>query len=305
MRSRYLLITAIIGFAAIGYCVSPAIFGKDMPKSETTENASAQKPSADTAVQRKTAADKADNSAPKGRQGDKTSADSQRKLEMPRTQKGETLIAHTGFVLSYDREHNVPRWVAWQLTRDETEGTIPRAKDFLPDPQIDARHRVTTDDYKNSGYDRGHMVPAADMHWNARAMTECFYLTNICPQDHSLNAGAWATLEKACRRWAKQEGAVYIVCGPIFDSNRKAKTIGQKFSIGVPNAFFKVVLSMTKGKEKAIGFVYANRDGKQPMTQTACTVDQVEEITGIDFFCNIDDRLEQRIEATADLKAWR
>jgi endonuclease G len=129
-------------------------------------------------------------------------------------------------------------------------------------------------------------------------------MSNICPQTHTLNAGGWETLESACRRWAKQEGAVYIVCGPVYKGT-KHKTIGRNLKITVPEGFFKVVLSMNKGKEKAIGFYYANSNAKQTMQATATTVDAIETLTGIDFFVNIDDRLEERIESIFSLKQWK
>ena len=229
-----------------------------------------------------------------------------RKAEMPGKMRGvpERIIEHTGYTLSFNREHNNPNWVAWELTAEESEGTLPRSNDFEADPDVPAPHQVSTDDYRGSGYDRGHMVPAADMKWSSKAMRECFYMSNMCPQDHSLNSGAWNTLENACRRWAKKEGAVYIVCGPVYKS-AKPKTIGRALRISVPDGFFKVVLSLNEGKEKAIGFYYANRDGKQPMHETTTSVDEIEALTGIDFFVNIPDRLERRIEAEYSLKKWQ
>lgn len=230
----------------------------------------------------------------------------ERKLEMPGKMRHtpEKIIEHTGYTLSFNREHNNPNWVAWELTADEAVGTLPRDDNFQPDPEIAENHQVVHADYKGSGYDRGHMAPAADMKWSSRAMAECFYMSNICPQTHTLNAGGWETLESACRRWAKQEGAVYIVCGPVYKGS-KHKTIGQHLKITVPEGFFKVVLSMNKGKEKAIGFYYANSNAKQTMQTTATTVDDIEARTGMDFFVNIDDRLEERIESTFSLKQWK
>ena len=138
------------------------------------------------------------------------SAQTAGKIEQPAALQSvpEQIIAHTGFVLSFNKELGQPNWVAWELTAEEAEGTVPRADDFLPDPQVAEAYRVTTADYRGSGYDRGHMCPAADMKWSYKAMNDCFYMTNICPQDHSLNAGSWSTLEKACRRWALREGSL-------------------------------------------------------------------------------------------------
>lgn len=213
-------------------------------------------------------------------------------------------IRHKGYTLSFDPRHNTPEWVAWELTSQEANGTKPRADEFQPDPNVDEAHRVTTEDYKGSGYDRGHMIPAADMKWDSRAMAESFYMSNICPQDHSLNAGSWATLEKACRRWATQEGAIYIVCGPVYAPGKTPKQIGREHKVDVPDGFFKCVLSLYPGQEKAVGFYYENRSGKQPMAQTALTVDSVEQLTGLDFFAAVPDSIENRVEATFSLKAW-
>ena len=231
---------------------------------------------------------------------------SNRKLELPaRLQHTpERIVEHTGFTVSFNREHNNPNWVAWELTAEEAEGNLPRVNDFEPDPKLPENHQVKHADYTGSGYDRGHMVPAADMKWDSKAMNDCFYMSNICPQTHTLNAGGWETLESACRRWAKREGSVYIVCGPVYKGNRH-KTIGNELKITVPEGFFKVVLSLREGSEKAIGFYYANSNAKQSMKATATTVDEIETLTGMDFFVNINDKLEERLESTFSLKDWK
>ncbi|NPD92787.1 DNA/RNA non-specific endonuclease [Xylanibacter muris] len=230
-----------------------------------------------------------------------------RKPEMPAAIKGvlERVIEHKGYTVSFNREHNNPNYVAWELTASETEGTVKRYDDFTPDPDIPAPHQVNTDDYKGCGYDRGHMAPAADMKWSRQAMKECFYMSNICPQNHSLNAGGWKTLEEACRRWARQEGRIYIVCGPVYRKGKKQKTIGKEHIITVPDGFFKVIMSLRKGNEKAIGFYYTNKNGSQRMAEKAMSVDDIEKMTGINFFVNVDNKTERRIEAVYSLKAWR
>lgn len=116
-----------------------------------------------------------------------------------------------------------------------------RTDKFLPDPDLPEHEAVTTDDYKGAGMDRGHMCPAGDNRWHWKAMQESFYMTNICPQNHNLNRGDWKELEESCRRWAQEEGKIYIVCGPILYDQRH-RTIGKKHKITVPEAFFKVVL---------------------------------------------------------------
>lgn len=134
-------------------------------------------------------------------------------------------------------------------------------------------------------------------------MLESFYMTNICPQDHNLNRGDWKELEEDCRRWAEKEGKIYIVCGPVF-YKQKHRTIGKEHKVTVPEAFFKVILSV-EGTPKAIGFIYKNASGNHPLDSYVNSVDEVERITGIDFFPALPDDLEKKVEASYNLKLWK
>lgn len=223
-------------------------------------------------------------------------------LEIPATNGSSELILHReGYTLSYNTSTRLPNWVAWHLTTDHTKGNAKRGDvEFQEDTDVPSP-RANTTDYSRSGYDRGHMCPAGDNKWSLEAMEQSFLMTNICPQAPSLNRGDWNEMEQACRRWAKREGGLYIVCGPIL-YKQKHKTIG-KNKVTVPEAFFKVVLSM--GKEpKAIGFIYKNDDGNRPMGDYVNTVDQVERITGIDFFPALPDDIEKQVESHSDLSQW-
>lgn len=227
-----------------------------------------------------------------------------RLLEMPQTHEGELIVRHTGYVLSYNSETNCPNWVAWELTRSEAKARGNRNPDFYADPSVERRSQVTTEDYIGSGYTRGHMCPSADMRWSTKAQHDCFYMTNMCPQKKELNAESWEWLENSCRRWAIQEGSVYIVCGPVFNAGRKVRTIGRDHKVRVPDGFFKVVLSLKHGDEKAIGFYYANNDREQTMESASLTVDEVESLTGFDFFYQVDKAVEERVEKSCNLRAW-
>lgn len=182
----------------------------------------------------------------------------QRPLEQPATLRGvsERIVVHTGFRLSFNARTLCPNWVAWELTALEAKAKGSRHDYFEADPALPTAQQVVHADYRASGYDRGHMCPAADMKWSMRAQRECFYMSNICPQDRSLNSGSWKKLEEACRRWAQREGRVYIVAGPVFKPKQKITTIGRYLKISVPHGFFRVVLSLRKGKEKAIAFYF-------------------------------------------------
>lgn len=213
----------------------------------------------------------------------------------------EQMLTRTGYVASYNKATKLPNWVAWHLTDDRTSGPAKRSGvDFEADMDV-PEPRAEDSDYYGSGYDRGHMCPAADNKYSVEAMRESFLFTNMCPQNGNLNRGDWNEMEMACRRWAEQYGALYIVCGPILYKG-KHKTIG-KNKVVVPEAFFKVVLR-TGENPKAIGFIYKNAEGNRPKGDYVNTVDEVERLTGIDFFPSLPDDVESRVEATADIADW-
>ena len=127
-------------------------------------------------------------------------------IEMPaaRPQSGELLLYRDGYTVSYNTTTLQPNWVAWHLTPNRLKGNVKRNDyPFISDDEV-PEPRVETADYRQSGYDRGHMCPAGDNKWSAEAMRQSFLLSNICPQAPNLNRGDWNELEQACRKWAKQ-----------------------------------------------------------------------------------------------------
>ncbi len=222
-------------------------------------------------------------------------------LPAPLTDRPEQILRREGYITSYNNELLLPNWVAWHLTAEHTNGPYKRkGHSFTEDDEVEGR-RANTYDYQRSGYDRGHMCPSADNRWSALAQAHCFMMTNICPQLHALNDGDWRILEEQCRDWAEQLGDIYIVCGPVL-MNKKHKQIG-KNRVTVPEAFFKVILC-TRGEPRGIGFIYRNEAGRHPQTQYVNTIDQVERITGIDFFASLPDEVENKVESNANLDEW-
>ena len=235
--------------------------------------------------------------------GQTTEVTTSLKYELPKmtnVDASEKVIEHVGYTVSFNAKHNIPNWVAYDLTSEEVAGVTPRAKHFEPDPQIIGC--PTTDDYKNSGYDRGHMAPAGDMKWSEQAMTESFYLSNICPQNHNLNGGDWKALEEHLRTMATQYEKVYIACGPIISA--KPKTIGLYHQVAVPDAFFKVVLRKKGDSWSAIGFMMPNQAGHKSLNKYAMSVDDIEIITDMDFFYNLPDDIEEIVESSYQLADW-
>ena len=234
-------------------------------------------------------------------------------MPAPLKDRPEQILKRKGYTVSYNSETKNPNWVAWHLTKSHTYGSFQRREEVFSEDESVKAPRATNNDYFNSRYDRGHMCPAGDNKWDKEAMTQSFLFTNICPQNHGLNKYEWNDLEIQCRDWAREYGAVDIVCGPLYSSKGgrykvgssrepQQKTIGRN-KVWVPDAFFKVVLCR-QGRPKAIGFVYRNEGVKQLKAEAVRTVDEIEALTDIDFFPALDDDMENRIEASANLSDW-
>lgn len=217
-------------------------------------------------------------------------------LEVPRAlkNKNEILLHRTAYRASYNSFYKTPNWVAWELTEQETYGNNKRTNKFVPDPDL-PEPKVTTQDYVRSGYDRGHMAPAADMKWNKKAMEESFYMSNICPQNPKLNKDDWADLEEKCRSWAKKYKKVYVVCGPVY-TTASPKRIGTH-KVAVPDLFYKTVLVNDGKQTLCMGFLFPNKAGRQKLGKYMVTVDSLEKLTGYDFFSKLPDSIENKAEA--------
>lgn len=212
----------------------------------------------------------------------------------------EQIIHHTGYIVSYNKDLKLPNWVSYELTREETKGKEKRSNRFITDPLVKGLI-ATNADYARSGYDKGHMAPAADMKWSPQAMEASFYFSNICPQHPQLNRRGWKKLEEKIRDWAIADSAIIIICGPII--TKQPKTIG-KNKVAVPQQFFKVVLSPFAKPMRAIGFLFNNRQAVEPLSTYAVTIDSIERLTNMDFFAPLPDEIENKIEAEANYFQW-
>lgn len=224
-------------------------------------------------------------------------------LELPEVVVTDStrLVQYETFTLMYNLNTLNPQWVAWELEASETDGEAGRCSKFCVDCSLDFL-QADNNDYRNSGYDRGHMAPAADMKWSGTAMRESFYYTNACPQNHNLNAGVWKSLEEKCRSLANVYGRVWIACGPIFNEHLYG-SIGPH-NVAVPDSFFKVMLVRTGGKYEGIGFICENKAGKKPLEYYVWTIDEVEEITGLNFFASLSAEDEAAAESSVNLDVW-
>lgn len=224
-------------------------------------------------------------------------------LAIPESARGSEsqVIEHIGYTVSYNQKRRNPDWVAYELTSDEAKGKEPRNGDFIPDPEVKGA-QATDEDYRRSGWDRGHLAPAADMKWSGQAMRESFYLSNISPQNNNLNRGVWKSIEELTRDVAIKYNKVLVVTGPVFNSKKGKGTIG-KNKVMIPDAFYKVLLINDNGY-KGIGFYCGNVAGKKKLDTYARSIDEIEKITGIDFFHKLPDEIEDKVESRYDWSVW-
>ncbi|MEZ4790261.1 MAG: DNA/RNA non-specific endonuclease [Flavobacteriales bacterium] len=227
------------------------------------------------------------------------------RIGLPKLEDGEELIVHPGHMLVYSEKHEQPKWTAHVASPDLIKGNLARIDSFLPDPLVKTGTAVTAD-YWNSGFDRGHMVPSADMRWNLEALQGTYYYSNISPQVPELNRETWADLEDWGRRYVNfSKRRVFVATGPVLrDGLPTMQKADRKNEVSIPEYFWKVFADLDGDTPKAIGFVMRNSKLDGPPISYAVTVDSVETLTGLDFFPALDDATEDRIEAMRELKDW-
>ena len=210
------------------------------------------------------------------------------------------IIHHQNYSLSYSEPHEQAEWVAYELKASHLSSTNFNRPYFEIDKAVKtgAAHWRN---YKNSGYDKGHLCPAGDRRFTKEAHDETFLTSNISPQEHEFNSGVWNRLEQKVRYWAKKNDGIFVVTGGVLKDN--LKTIGEG-KVAVPNQFYKIILDNTKGKIKMLAFLVNHQDSDLPLYKFVVSVDEVEALTGIDFFPELDDTIENKLEASSSYKSW-
>ena len=218
--------------------------------------------------------------------------------ELPSYSTDEDIVRHLGYTASYNHLTLCPEWVAWELTAEEADGSLDGQYSFSRDPDVKFP-KASREDYSNSGWDKGHMAPRADMKWSLKAMEESYYLTNICPQDHEMNSQAWRKIEELTRRMARRHGSVLVVCGPIYDGGEQ-RTIGPA-GVRVPDRFFKALAVKTDNGWQTIGFIVENTPQSFAPRHYAVSIDSVEATAGRNLFPT----LPENAETTFDITFWK
>lgn len=216
------------------------------------------------------------------------------------TSTTKQVVKHNHYTLSYNEKHEQAEWVAYSLSKNDIVYKDRKRPYFLYDPKVKTKSAHYKNYYPN-GYDKGHLCPAGDRKFSKEAFDETFYTSNIVPQLHDFNAGIWNRLEQKTRYWAKRYNHLYVITGGIL--NDDLKKIG-KDKVSVPNAFYKILLDYTKPEIKAIAFLIPHENSEKALYKFVVSIDEIEQKTGIDFFPNLPDDIEKKLEASSDYKDW-
>lgn len=222
-------------------------------------------------------------------------------------ENGNDHEVHTylGFTLCYRESYEQSEWVAYLLTREKLNPITGRTNDFRSDTKI-STGSATPKDYTRSGFDRGHLAPAADMEWSIESVHDSFLMSNMSPQAPQFNRGMWKFLEEKVREWVQFYGKVFIVTGPVLEKDSsKYNFIGEN-KVSVPEYYYKVLLTVKSDNSvSAIGFILPNRKCDGFISDYAVSVDEVEMRTGLDFYSLLPDEIEDSVEKEIFLSDWR
>ena len=205
------------------------------------------------------------------------------------------LLSNLAYQASFNREHKQSDWVFYGLGPAELRNCVNRSGSFRADPRLTKGQGPEPADYSGSGFDRGHLTPAADNRWTETAMKESFLLTNVSPQRARFNGGIWARLEALVRAWALESRGLWVATGPLL--KKGLAEIGD--NVTVPEYFYKALAA--KDGSRAIAFVLPV-DASGELSRYELTIDQLENISGLDFLKGM--RGEEELEQQNDAAAW-
>lgn len=229
------------------------------------------------------------------------------------TNASNYLMLKPEYAVSYNAERGMPNWVSWQLNSTWL-GNTPRQNNFRTDTALPSKYRVAPADYTNSGFDRGHLASSEDRGVSVAANSATFLMSNIIPQAPDNNRGPWVQFETYCRELVKQGKELYIIAGGTGFGGTGEKgtmtTLAQG-KVTVPASTWKVVLVLDKPgvrlqgvteKTRVISVVMPNQQGIKSQTWQSFrkSVDEVETLTGYDFFSNVPEQIQTVIEASVD-----
>lgn len=262
---------------------------------DASEDVATDDPASDDPVPEGSASDNVGRSAPRSSGNQRFDFEKQVGFLLPAYASGDEIVEHDGYTLRYREAYEQADWVAYPLLANDITGDADRDQErFQPDPLVQTGSALAAD-YTRSGYDRGHLAPAGDFKFSQRLTRESFYMSNISPQAPDFNRGIWKQLEELVRRWAVRDNGLYVVTGPVLRSG--LPTIGRQNEVSVPKQYYKVILYCNNPEIRMIGFLLKNEGSEKSLKQFVVPVDQIEQLTGIDFFPKLPDNLERQLES--------
>lgn len=211
------------------------------------------------------------------------------------------LVMHDHYMLSYSELHEQAEWVAYVLRKEHLTYDDRKRPYFIEDPKVKTKS-ADWRNYKGSGYDRGHLCPAGDRRFSEYAYNETFYTSNITPQDRDFNAGVWNRLEVQVRQWAKKHDEIFVMTGGVLQDG--LEEIGEE-DVDVPRYYYKIVARGEKDDLRVLGFLMEGRESTKPLKSFLVPIDVIEKQTGIDFFQNLSEDLESKLEIKVNADGWQ
>ena len=245
-----------------------SLFGCELPK-QITET----KPSAPVIIEQKV-------SSPEG-----VCQDFMRYAEI---NKAGRYLCRDGYVVSYNDKTKQPNWVAYRLTAKSVSAKTKREDQFEADASVPKAYRAELNDYRNSGYDRGHLAPYAAMDFSAKSAKQSFLLSNMSPQKPGLNRHGWAQLESYVRFWTRAKGELYVYTGVIY-KNKTPRTFIGKGKVAVPDYFYKIIYA-PKQKESIAFAMPNNKVEKKDVSKYRVSIKDIQERTGFNFFVKVPEK---------------
>ena len=222
-------------------------------------------------------------------------------LDLGLPSKVGQVIDRKGYAFCYSEKYEQPLWVSYKLTQAEALSKVAKRKNNFKADKVITTGSASLSDYRRSGFDRGHLAPAADMAWSKDSMSESFFMTNMSPQVPGFNRGIWKKLESLVRNWSTIDKELYIITGPIITPS--FQTIG-KDKVAIPQYYYKIAVDLKGPQVKAIAFILPNKASKKPLSDFVVSINRVEEVTGLDFLTNLSPSLEEALEKEQDLSLW-
>ncbi len=236
-------------------------------------------------------------------------------IGLPALAAGEELVVHSAYTLGFSPKYKQAHWVAHIITPDIVNGVVFRTNDFRPDSLVksgtanEADYFLKTPKpdgtflYEGFGYDRGHLAPSADFRWSKKALSESYFYSNMSPQVAEFNRGGWGDLEDAIRGYIYRNPGtqLYVVTGPVLEDGLAVISRGVN-KLPVPKRYYKIVLDLLN--KHAIGFLMPNETITRPLSAYAVSIDEVEKVTGLDFYNKVPQALQDSLERIVDLKPW-